>query len=95
MFSLICEAESKQSMQDLPFLNSFCSSDIRASAIIVSLLAIILNKFYIRYLINLCLYIYLGYFYLFFIYWYNNGRPPLFGNDSVDPTNIYKFKKLM
>jgi hypothetical protein len=26
-FSIICEAENMQSMQDLPFLNPFCSSN--------------------------------------------------------------------
>jgi len=40
-FSTICEAQNMQSMQDLPFLNPFCSSNSKASAIVVSLFAII------------------------------------------------------
>jgi len=40
-FSIICEAENMQSMQDLPFLNPFCSSNSRTSAIAVNLFAIL------------------------------------------------------
>jgi len=40
-FSIICEAENMQSVQDLPFLNPFCSSNSRTSAIDVNLFAII------------------------------------------------------
>jgi len=40
-FSIICEGGNIQSMQDLPFLNPFCSSISRASAIAVNLVAII------------------------------------------------------
>jgi hypothetical protein len=36
-FSIICEAGNMQSMQDLPFLNPFCSSKSRTSAITVNL----------------------------------------------------------
>jgi len=41
MFSIICESENMQSMQDLPFLNPFCSSNNRTSAIAVNLFAVI------------------------------------------------------
>jgi len=40
-FSIICEAENINSMQDLPFLNPFCSSNSRTSAVAVNLSAII------------------------------------------------------
>jgi len=40
-FSIFCEAENMQSVQDLPFLNPFCSSNSRTSAITVNLFAII------------------------------------------------------
>jgi hypothetical protein len=39
-YSIICEAENMQSMQDLFFLNPFCSSNSRNSAITVNLFAI-------------------------------------------------------
>jgi len=35
-FSIICEDENMQSMQDLSFLNPFCCSNSRASAITVN-----------------------------------------------------------
>jgi len=38
-FSIIWEAENMQSMQDLPFLNPFCSSNRKTSAITVNLFA--------------------------------------------------------
>ena len=38
---IIFEAENMQSMQDLPLLNPFCSSNSRASAITVNLFVII------------------------------------------------------
>jgi len=41
VFRLFFEAENMQSMQDLPLLNPFCSSNSRASAIAVNLVAII------------------------------------------------------
>jgi len=44
LFSIICEAENMQSMQDLTFLNPFCSSNSRASAIAVNLFAIIFEQ---------------------------------------------------
>jgi len=40
-FSIICEAENMQSMQDPPFLNPFCSSNSKTSAITVNLFAMI------------------------------------------------------
>jgi hypothetical protein len=40
-FSTICETENMQSMQDLPFLNPFCSSNSETSAIAVNLFAMI------------------------------------------------------
>jgi len=40
-FSTIFEAENMQSMQDLPFINPFCSSNNGTSAIVVNLFAII------------------------------------------------------
>jgi len=43
-FSIICEAENMQSMQNLPFLNPFCSSNSRTSEIVVNLFAIIFEK---------------------------------------------------
>jgi len=43
MFSNICEAENMQSMQDLPFLCPFCSSNSRTSAIAVNLFGIIID----------------------------------------------------
>jgi len=44
-FSIICEAENMQSMQDLPLLNPFFSSNSRTYAIAVNLFAIIFNRF--------------------------------------------------
>jgi len=40
-FSIIYEADNTQPMQDLPFLNPFCSSNGRTSEIAVNLFAII------------------------------------------------------
>ena len=50
-FSVIWKAENMQSMQALPFLHPFCSSNSKTSAITVNLFAI--NFEYILYIQNL------------------------------------------